>query len=148
MKSSIFKLTQTLVRATLLPACAVLLGMASCKKDNNPVPVRTPAEILASTKWKTTVVKDSVGRDLTSSNMNFVGIANYNTDGTFFITNFDGVLRLQGTWAITGDGNKRIFVTPNFTNIVDIVTLNERLFTYRTRNADGIRVDVEHVPAK
>jgi len=121
------------------------VSMSSCKKENS---ITTPSDILASTKWKTTIVKDSVNNDVTASNQAYVGYAIYGKDGSFTITDLSGALRSSGTWAITADGAKRILVTSAFTRIVDIVTLNNALFTYKIVNPSGRTVTVEHVPSK
>jgi len=113
----------------------------------------TPSQTLASTKWKTTIVKDAQGNDVTSQNMGFVGNAEYKLDGTFKITNFDGSLRSMGDWSITPDGKRRILVGKNlngngeiiFTRIVDIITLTPKLFVYSIV-VNGQKLTVEHIP--
>jgi len=113
----------------------------------------SPSQTLASTKWKTTIVKDANGADVTAQNMGFVGNAEYKMDGTYIITNFDGSVRSIGDWSITADGKRRILVGKNtngsgeiiFTRIVDIVTLKPSLFIYSV-TVNGQKLTVEHIP--
>jgi hypothetical protein len=113
----------------------------------------TSSQTLASTKWKATMVKDIQGNDVTGQNMGFVGNAEYNLDGTFKITNFDGSLRSMGDWSITPDGKRRILVGKNlngngeiiFTRIVDIITLTPKFFVYSV-TVNGQKLTVEHIP--
>jgi hypothetical protein len=124
----------------------ILTFAASCEKDE-PM---TRAEILSSTRWKTTVVKDSVGTDVTTSFQNFVGLATYNRDGTYEFFTLDGTPRGdRGYWALTVDGNKRIInsTTLNYTRVVDVTELTTSIFTYRVI-ASGKTVTVEHVPTQ
>nr|WP_295921671.1 DUF4822 domain-containing protein [uncultured Dyadobacter sp.] len=119
----------------------------SCKdKEDSVVPKdKTPAEVLSSIKWKTTFVRDSVGKDVTSLNLGFVGLSEFRPDGTFTITELNGSPKSNGNWALTPDYKKRILVAPTFTRVTDIVALTPTLFTYSTTTASG-RITVEHVP--
>ncbi|TDH23530.1 DUF4822 domain-containing protein [Segetibacter sp. 3557_3] len=134
-----------LSRWTLWSISFIMLCLVvSCSKDDE----MSRAEILSSTRWKSTAVKDSVGVDVTPSFQNFMGLATYNRDGTYEFFTLDGAPRGdRGLWALTVDGNKRILnsTTLNYTRVVDIVELNTRIFTYRV-NASGKTVTVEHVP--
>jgi hypothetical protein len=134
------------VKLLLLLGIAIVSFVTACKKDD-PL---SRAEILSSTRWKTTAVKDSVGMDVTSAFQNFVGLATYNTDGTYEFFTIDGTPRGdRGYWALTVDGNKRIInsTTLNYTRIVDITELTKAVFTYRVI-ANGKTVTVEHVPTQ
>lgn len=129
-----------------LALCVLLFFSTSCTKDKTAE--LTPSQILSSTKWKTTVVKNAAGADVTATNPNYIGIAAFNMDGSFIITDFAGGFRSSGTWAITADGKKRILVAATFTRIVDIITLNSESFTYEIMNADSTKVQVFHEPLK
>lgn len=142
--------------AFAIPAlfCSVFF-ISACSSDDDdvePVPVvaqPTPSEILISTRWKTTKVTDSVGTDVTSANSGFVGLADYNSNGTYIFYDLAGAPRGdEGTWALTADGKKRVLVsaTRNYTRIVDIEKLDKTVFTYRTKNTAGHTVHVEHIP--
>lgn len=129
--------------------CCIFIAsfFVACEKDNEDEEM-SKAEILSSTRWKTTVVKDSVGADVTAANQGFVGLATYNKNGTYEFFNLDGTPRGDsGYWALTADDSKRIIysLTRNYTRVVDIAELNRNLFTYRVV-ANGKTVTVEHVP--
>ncbi len=118
----------------------------ACKKDDDKK--LSKAEILSATHWKTTVVKDSVGGDVTLTNQGFVGLATYNANGTYEFFNLDGTPRGDsGYWALTADGSKRIIYSliRNYTRVVDVVELTQKIFIYRVV-ANGKTVTVEHVP--
>jgi len=128
--------------------------IVSCNRgDTIHMGETSPSQTLASKKWKTTIVKDVQGNDVTNQNMGLVGNAEYNLDGTFKITNFDGSLRSIGDWSITPDGKRRILVGKNlngngeiiFTRIVDIITLTPKLFVYSIE-INGQKLTVEHIP--
>lgn len=120
--------------------------ITSCSKDD--IVQMSKAEILSSTRWKSTVVRDSVGIDVTAANQGFMGLATYNKNGTYEFFNLDGTPRGDnGYWALTVDESKRIInsLTRNYTRIVDIVELNRNIFTYRVVS-NGKTITVEHVP--
>lgn len=130
-----------------------VFALSSCKKDDDkaPEPAGSPSEILASVTWKSTVVKDQTGKDVTAENGGYVGLAKYDLNGNFEIRGFDGALRSSGQWALTADGKKRMLIGTTaagaaFSRVVDILVLNKNLFTYRITNPQGVVVDVEHVP--
>ncbi|WP_415326079.1 DUF4822 domain-containing protein [Chryseobacterium sp. MMS23-Vi53] len=138
----------------LVLSLSALTGIVvSCSHNTEYVSETTPSQVLASTKWKTTVVKDANGNDVTSQNMGFVGNAEYKMDGTYAITNFDGTVRSIGDWSITPDGKRRILVGKNlngsgeiiFTRIVDIITLTPKSFVYAIV-VNGQKLTVEHSP--
>ncbi len=130
-------------------ACTI----AACNKDE-ATPPATPENgnsILSSTRWTTTVVRDSAGNDVTAANMGFVGLADYLPDGNYVFYNMDGTPRGdEGYYFITPNNDKRILVsrTRNYTRVVDVVKLTREVFTYRVVNGAGARVDVEHKPVK
>ncbi|SDQ12540.1 protein of unknown function [Chryseobacterium soldanellicola] len=112
----------------------------------------TPSQTLASTKWKAIIVKDAHGNDVTGQNKDFAGYTEYNLDGTFKTTNFDGALKSIGDWSITPDGKRRILVGKNLngngeivsTGIVDIITLTPKFFVYSIV-LNGQKMTVEHI---
>ncbi|MEI6948692.1 DUF4822 domain-containing protein [Paraflavisolibacter sp. H34] len=129
-----------------LGALCAFGSLTACNKDDDDD--LSKADILSSTRWKTTVVKDSVGVDVTAANTGFVGLATYNRNGTYEFFNLDGTPRGDsGYWALTADESKRILysLTRSYTRVVDIVELRSNLFTYKTV-ANGKTVWVEHVP--
>lgn len=140
--------------SVLMVCCLLLLGITSCKKDDDKTPEQssaTPSEILASVTWKSTTVKDQTGKDVTAANGGYVGLAKYNLNGDFEIRAFDGTLRSSGQWALTADGKKRMLIGTTaagaqFSRVVDILVLSKEVFTYRITNPQGEVVDVEHVP--
>ena len=139
----------------LVLSLSILTGIVvSCSNDETVyVSEVTPSQVLASAKWKTTIVKDADGNDVTSQNMGFVGNAEYKMDGTFIITSFDGTIRSIGDWSITPDGKRRILVGKNlngsgeiiFTRIVDIITLTPKSFVYAIV-VNEQKLTVEHSP--
>ncbi|MCS3529753.1 DUF4822 domain-containing protein [Chryseobacterium sp. JUb7] len=138
----------------VLSLSAISAMVTSCDNSHTEyITETTPSQTLASVKWKTTLVKDANGQDVTNQNMQFVGNAQYNMDGTYTITNFDGSVRSIGDWSITADGKRRILVGKNlngngeiiFTRIVDIITLTPKSFVY-TITINGQKLTVEHVP--
>lgn len=138
----------------LMVCFMLLLGITSCKKDDDKAPEQssaTPSEILAGVTWKSTTVKDQTGKDVTAANGGYMGIAKYNVNGDFEIKGFDGVLRSSGQWALTADGKKRMLIGTtaagaSFSRVVDILILTKTMFTYRITNPQGEVVDVEHIP--
>lgn len=137
----------------LMLALFATAAMAACNKDESPSPA-TPENgntILSSTRWTTTVVRDSAGNDVTAANAGFVGLADYLPDGNYVFYNMDGTPRGdEGYYFITPKNDKRILVsrTRNYTRVVDVVKLTREVFTYRVVNGVGARVDVEHKPIK
>ncbi|WP_109699093.1 DUF4822 domain-containing protein [Chitinophaga deserti] len=134
-------------------AAFATIALASCSKDDAPAPEPQPDgnEILSSTRWITTVVTDSVGKDVTAANMGFVGLADYLPNGNYVFFNTDGTPRGdEGYYFITPDNSKRILVsrTRNYTRVVDVVKLTKEIFTYRVVNGTGATVNVEHKPVK
>ena len=123
----------------------------SFELHSDPVipPVTDGNLILSSTRWITTKVTDSVGKDVTSANAGFVGLADYLSDGNYIFYNLDGTPRGdEGYYFITPKNDKRIIVsrTRNYTRVVDIVKLTKEVFTYRVKNGANETVDVEHKP--
>jgi hypothetical protein len=137
---------RTISKLTTILLMAFVVFAVSCSKDKTPEP--TPSQILSSTRWKTTMVKNAAGQDVTAANMAYVGYATYNSNGTFTITDLTGAPKSSGTWAITADGKKRILVTSTFTRIVDIITLTSSSFVYEVMNADSTKVQVYHEPVQ
>ncbi len=140
----------TIKRPAFCVLFAVIISslITSCSKDDTVQ--MSKAEILSSTRWKSTVVRDSVGVDVTAANQGFMGLATYNKNGTYEFFNLDGTPRGDsGYWALTVDEGKRIInsLTRNYTRIVDIVELNGNIFTYRVVS-NGKTVTVEHVPSQ
>ncbi|WP_228451233.1 DUF4822 domain-containing protein [Chryseobacterium sp. ON_d1] len=89
---------------------------------------------LASTPWETTGAKDKSGNNVALNDPSvagFVGYSYFKANGTFRIFGLNDVLRSEGTWSISPDGKKRTLTTPTFTRVVDILVLNETIFTYR-----------------
>jgi hypothetical protein len=129
----------------LLSIVLLSFCIMSCEKDGQEL---TKAEILSSTRWKSTVVKDSVGTDVTAANQSFMGLATYDKGGTYEFFNLDGTPRGDsGYWARTADESKRIVYsfTRNYTRVVDIVEISRSKFTYKVVS-NGKTVTVEHVP--
>ncbi|MGE7775345.1 DUF4822 domain-containing protein [Chitinophaga sp. NPDC101104] len=138
---------------TVLPIAIAAFTFASCSKDDAPAPepAKSGNEILSSTRWVTTVVTDSVGKDVTAANMGFVGLADYLPNGNYVFYNKDGTPRGdEGYYFITPDNSKRILVsrTRNYTRVVDVVKLTKEIFTYRVVNGNGATVNVEHKPVQ
>ena len=94
-------------------------------------------EILSSTDWQGTKVYDKNNNDLTAENANFIGLAKYDGEGTFFVTD---------------DGEKRILIsdTQNYQAVVDLTEVTKDKFTYKRmgKDKDGkdVEVFVEHIP--
>lgn len=95
---------------------------------------------LASTPWETTGAKDKNGHDVALTDPSvagYVGYSYFKANGTFKIFGLNDVLRSQGKWSISPDGKKRTLIGLNdsgaiiFTRVVDILTLNDTIFTYR-----------------
>lgn len=95
---------------------------------------------LASTPWETTGAKDKSGNAIAlndASVAGYVGYSYFKANGTFKIYGLNDVLRSQGTWSISADGKKRTLVgldnngNVTFTRVVDILILNDTMFTYR-----------------
>lgn len=115
------------------------------------------SQILGSTDWQGTKVYDKDNNDLTTENANFIGLAKYDeTTGhyEFFDAKTGESRGDKGTFFITNDGEKRILISEsmNYQAVVDMIELNNELFTYKRmgKDADGndVEVFVEHVPYK
>ena len=150
MKTLKMKMNTSIAMAFLAIGSLALTSCANVGNNTsaNATSAASPAKILSDVTWKTTVVKNQKGEDVTAANGGYVGFADYRPDGRFEIRGFDNVVRSSGTWALTPDGKKRILVTDKWSRVVDILVLNKNLFTYRITNGNGEVVDVEHVPAK
>ncbi|MGX5816812.1 DUF4822 domain-containing protein [Chitinophaga lutea] len=139
------------LKSLSLAVCSAI-ALAACSKDNDaPVQPLDGNDILSSTRWVTTIVTDSVGKDVTAANTGFVGLADYLKDGNYVFYAVDGTPRGdEGYWFITPGNTKRILVsrTRNYTRVVDVVKLTPEVFTYRVVNGAGATVDVEHKPIK
>lgn len=145
---------------------AVLFGtltLASCSDDDNnnsgePNYNTSGSTILSSHNWVTTEVKDEQGLNLSLDDSianTYVGYAYYKKDGDFRIVALNNTNKMYGKWALlNNDKTRRLEVYNSFNTIaytrdVDILTLNDSVFTYRIHydNADNSKyVDVIHVP--
>ncbi|MFE3223435.1 DUF4822 domain-containing protein [Nocardia sp. NPDC059228] len=118
----------------------------------------SPAAMLAATPWETTSATDAHGAavPLTDDNVtNYVGFAYFKADGTFTMFNLDDTPKMHGDWSVSPDGRTRTIVAKNdagqeqFTRVVDIVTLNDKDFTYRvypTADDKTVYFDIIHTP--
>ncbi|MEK5233868.1 DUF4822 domain-containing protein [Lysinibacillus sp. FSL K6-0232] len=114
-------------------------------------------DILGSTNWQATKAYDKDHNDVTAENANFIGLAKYNADAGHYEL-FDvttGESRGdQGTFFITNDGKHRVFISESkdAQTIVDIIELNDNIFTYKRMGKDAagndVEVFVEHIPYK
>lgn len=148
---------------TVLLASAVLTGCATATdpKPSNPAVQETATkgtqytDILSATSWQGTIVYDKDNNDLTEENEGFIGLAKY--DGaTGFYEFFDKETTEtrgdEGIFFITNDGEKRILIsqTKGYQAVVDLVELDETIFTYKRMGKDkednDIEVYVEHIP--
>lgn len=109
---------------------------------------------LFDTPWQGTKVTDANGNDLTKENSNYIGLARYGELGDYeFFDKDTGESRDDyGYYFVTNDGEKRILISEskNYAAIVDMVKLDQNVFTYKRagQNANGepVNVLVEHKP--
>lgn len=115
------------------------------------------ANILSSTNWQGTKVYDKDQNDLTAENSNFIGLAKYDvaTGHYEFFDAATGESRDdKGTFFITNDGKQRILISEskNYQAVVEIIELNDSIFTYKRMGKDAagndVEVFVEHIPYK
>ncbi|WP_228539996.1 DUF4822 domain-containing protein [Nocardia sp. XZ_19_385] len=116
------------------------------------------AAALASTPWETTSATGAQGAEvpLTDDNVkNYVGFAYFKSDGTFTMFNLDDTPKMHGDWSVSPDGKTRTIIAKNDAGeeqsrrVVDIVTLNDKEFTYRVYpNPDdkAVYYDIIHTP--
>lgn len=154
MKKNNLNLT-TIFMSLLLIGGGIL---TSCNNDDNQSQRdrRTGTEILSSSAWLTSAVVDQNNANIdlgTAPGLNFVGYAYYKTDGTFRIVNLEDQPRIAGKWElIDNDTKRRLTIIRNDTTVVaevDIVTLNNNLFTYRAipdRSNPSSFFNVKHIP--
>ncbi|MFJ8519524.1 DUF4822 domain-containing protein [Lysinibacillus xylanilyticus] len=116
---------------------------------------QTMANILSSTNWQGTRVYDKDNNDLTKENAGFIGLAKYDFESgryEFFDAKTGKTRGDEGTFFMTNDGKKRILIsdTMKYQAVVDIIALDEEIFTYKRMGKDAkgndIEVFVEHIP--
>ncbi|MFJ7183180.1 DUF4822 domain-containing protein [Lysinibacillus xylanilyticus] len=116
---------------------------------------QTIANILSSTNWQGTRVYDKDNNDLTKENAGFIGLAKYDFESgryEFFDAKTGKTRGDEGTFFMTNDGKKRILIsdTMKYQAVVDIIALDEEIFTYKRMgkdtNGNDIEVFVEHIP--
>ncbi|MFE5283723.1 DUF4822 domain-containing protein [Nocardia sp. NPDC056611] len=122
------------------------------------VPPGSPAALLAATAWETTSATDAQGNQvpLTDDNVkNYVGFAYFKPDGTFTMYNLDDTPKMHGDWSVPADGKTRTIVAKDdagqeqFRRVTDIITLNDKEFTYRVSpdaNDKTVYFDIIHTP--
>lgn len=127
----------------LLTVFTLTVTTVSCSNNDDQIIVEeqlTPSQLLSSTPWETTNVKNNVGQSipLTDPTANgYVGFAYFKSNATFTIYGLNNVLRSRGTWSISADGKTRTITglnpdgTTAFTRVVEILVLNKDEFTYR-----------------
>jgi hypothetical protein len=116
---------------------------------------QTMANILSSTNWQGTRVYDKDNNDLTEENAGFIGLAKYDSEigrYEFFDAKTGKTRGDEGTFFMTNDGMKRILIsdTMKYQAVVEIIALDEEVFTYKRMgkdmNGNDIEVFVEHIP--
>ncbi len=136
-----------LVLILTLPLLLPIEGHADTNRANS--------DVLGSQNWQGTTVTDQNGNDVTDLNTSFIGLAKYEaaTNRYEFFDAATGLSRGDsGIYFLTQDQKKRVLIsqTRNYNVVVDILTLNNELFTYRRMGklADGSEglVDVAHIP--
>ena len=151
-----------LAAAGLIAACSSTddNGTAATPASSTSAAVApgSPAATLAATPWETTAATDAHGTPvaLNDANVsNYVGFAYFENDGTFTMVNLDDTPKMQGDWSVSPDGKTRTLVAKDdagqvrFTRVVDIVTLDDKNFTYRVYpdNANkSVYFDIIHTP--
>ncbi|MGV9611401.1 DUF4822 domain-containing protein [Nocardia xishanensis] len=140
-------------------SAAVSAGTSSATAETSAaVAPGSPSATLASTPWETTAAKDSRGGAvaLADGNVkNYVGFAYFRPDGTFTMFNLDDSPKMHGDWSVSPDGRTRTIVAKNdagqeqFRRVVDIVTLDDKRFTYRVYPDPAnkaVYYDIIHTP--
>ncbi|MGW2659503.1 DUF4822 domain-containing protein [Nocardia tengchongensis] len=122
------------------------------------IPPGSPAALLSSIAWETTSATDAHGNQvpLTDDNVkNYVGFAYFKPDGTFTMFNLDDTPKMHGDWSVPADGKTRTIVAKDdagqekFRRVTDIITLNDKEFTYRVypdANDKSVYFDIIHTP--
>ncbi|EHQ43007.1 DUF4822 domain-containing protein [Myroides odoratus] len=147
----------------VLTVSVVLLAFVatiSCSSDDNvkqPIKPESGSEILSKHVWITTNIVDNRGGNISLDVMPgamYAGYAYYNADGTFRIVDFKDGHKMYGLWSLKDQDAKRHLVVYNsenkiaFERSVDIVELNNSIFTYKIGDQDNAEImyDVEHKP--
>lgn len=111
--------------------------------------------VLSSTNWQGTRVYDKDYNDLTKENAGFIGLAKYDSETgryEFFDAKTGETRGDEGTFFMTNDGMKRILIsdTMKYQAVVEMIELDEDIFTYKRmgKDAEGndVEVFVEHIP--
>ncbi|MCS4237440.1 DUF4822 domain-containing protein [Myroides odoratus] len=148
---------------SLLSVSGVLLAFAAtvaCSSDDNvkqPIKPETGSEILAKHVWMTSKIVDNKGENISldvKPGETYAGYAYYNANGTFRIVDFKDGHKMFGLWSLKDQDTKRHLVVYNsenkvaFERTVDIVELNNTMFTYKIEDHDNGEVvyNVEHKP--
>ncbi len=128
---------------------------AQSKKEKEQTKGQELTNVLGDTNWQGTKVYDKDNNDLTSQNMDFIGLAKYDADTAryeFFDKETKASRGDMGTFFITNDGTKRVMISESkgYQSVVDITELNEDTFTYKRMGKDAagndIEVFVDHIP--
>lgn len=146
-----------------------VFGLTACSdddKDDVPYIPKTIAEqkkTLSETAWITTDIRDEKGQKVdpkTNPAANvYVGYAYYKTNDEFRIVDLNNGHKMFGLWDLVAKDNKtyrsltayKSDNTVAFKRDVEVLTLTNRMFTYRINydNSDNTKYfDVDHVPTK
>jgi Domain of unknown function (DUF4822) len=114
-------------------------------------------KILSNTLWQGTVALDEKGNDVSSYNLNFLGLARYDfkTNKYEFFDAKTGQSRGDYGYYDVVHGNKiraHVSLGMNYGAVLELTELNENKFTYKRKGKDkdgnDIFITVEHVPYK
>lgn len=152
-------------RNLFLPALILAIfgatALSSCSSDNDKKSStiqESKTAILAKHVWKTTEVRDNQKKKLDLAVQpaeTYAGFAYYRPDGTFRILDFSDHPKIFGTWKLTDGETKRLLTVYNndnsiaYTRTVDLLVLNNNLFTYRiipNASQPTVYYDVDHHP--
>lgn len=151
-KFFLIALSLAIFSATALPSCS------SDDNKNASTIQESKTAILAKHVWKTTEVRDNQKKKLdlaVKPAETYAGFAYYRPDGTFRIVDFNDQPKMFGTWKLTDGETKRQLTVYNndnsivYTRAVDLLVLNNNLFTYRivpNANQPTVYYDVDHRP--
>lgn len=134
----------------------ILFNLLSCNKINHKSPSSlssvfhpTGTKIITNVPlWQTIVILDRNSNDITQENMQFVGLATYNSNNRyeFFDLNYqpkndygDFFITDNGLHVIRSEGK-------NYFRILEITELTNNRFTYKITNDQGQDIWVVHKP--
>lgn len=140
----------------LLFAFILSVTLTACSTDDKKEETKeaelTGTEILGSTLWVGTVVKDENGEDVTDQYSQFISVAKFDSNTNqyeFFDAETGESKGDYGTYFVTSDNKYRVNISESkgYQAVLELTEMTSEIFTYkRTVGDDNTVITVEHVP--